>query len=158
MNMNGSFINYVKLKDLHRMQPISIKRMLELRLRSVFTFKTICRDTVLYKLADDIPTTVAPKRPVAAVREEVAEEPEATEEMDVQQMDETDTHPAKSFSLAVPAGIRKRWDALELSLVPTDGTLEEDYRTYLKSCKERGIPYRSREAFRKQRRIMSGRN
>lgn len=154
MNGNGSFIDYVKLKELHRIQPISIKRMLELRLRSVFTFKTICRDTVLYKLADDIPTTVAEKRKLAAVREEVAEAPEAPEETDVQQVDDIDTPQARSASLALPAGTKKRWEPVELALIPTGGTMQDDYKDYLKACKERSIPYRSKEAFRKQRRIM----
>ncbi|CAJ1059929.1 uncharacterized protein LOC109197949 [Xyrichtys novacula] len=56
------------------------KRLFDIRLWSVFSLKTICRDTVLYKLADDIPTTLpATRKPYRGKKDRKEEEEEEEE-------------------------------------------------------------------------------
>lgn len=152
---NGGFIDYDKLNSLHKSIPISQKRMLDLRLRSVFSLRIICRDTVLYKLADDIPTLVQlPHRntpPKKKDKDEDKEEEEchqpAVEDIDTQLVEKEEHKEERSDSMAVPAGKKTRWSPQELDLVKDTGDLKADYDNYVKGCAMYGIPHRSKKSF-----------
>ncbi|CAJ1073235.1 uncharacterized protein LOC115005926 [Xyrichtys novacula] len=156
--MNGGFVHFAKLKDLHKSLPVSQKRLLDIRLRSVFSLKTICRDTVLYRLADDIPTTLpATRNPYRGRkgREEEAQEEEPADpgldESTSQLLVEEDSRQARSISMARPAGKRTKWSPQELALVRDTGDLEADYKSYVKDCFDSDIPHRSKQSFKAMR-------
>ncbi|KAK7884033.1 hypothetical protein WMY93_027156 [Mugilogobius chulae] len=151
---NGGYVDFARLARLHRDLPVSQERLLQLQIRSTFELRTICRNTVLYKLHQDLPTKVQGaklkrKRETddddalnALLRE--AEHKPWHDLNSVQLLDEEEAQERveRPPSMVVPVTVRTRWSAQEMDCVPTGGPLQQDYMTYIRNCQREGIPDR----------------
>ncbi|KAK7912776.1 hypothetical protein WMY93_012987 [Mugilogobius chulae] len=155
-----------KQMDIYVYVAFSQERLLQLQIRSTFELRTICRNTVLFKLHEDLPTRVQGaqlkrKRDTeddAALNALLREaEHEPWHDLNSVQLleEEEGERVERAPSMVVPVTVRTWWSAQEMECVPTGGSLQQDYQTYLRNCQREGIPVRSKKAFQRKHLAMT---